>query len=318
MKRSLIPLVLLGAFAGSASAQSSVTVYGRVDMGLGKPIGTKDKQVRDGGSSRLSFRGVEDLGGGLSAIFGFEHRFNPDTGTENAPGTFWQGYSTVGLRGAFGTVNLGRQYTPAFQLVQNPLDPWTGDTVAALRDAGIRPTVPAALGGGIGKTRIADSIRYDYSANGLNFAASIAEASQPGALAGPDRPISVAANYTMGPLFLAAAYEDPTDPQDKLWTVGARYQFGPAALTAGYSAGKTATDATARGYLLAVTTQIGSGQLRVGYATSKTAGITRAQKVGAGYHYQLSKRTKLYADLAHDSKATVSKTGYDFGLQHNF
>ena len=101
MKKSLLALAVLGAFAGAASAQSSVTLYGKLDLGFAKAAGSADKQVADGSRSRVGFRGVEDLGGGLKALFQFEHRFNPDDGTvTNA--AFWYGISTVGLGGSFG------------------------------------------------------------------------------------------------------------------------------------------------------------------------------------------------------------------------
>src|ERR1044072_8929577 len=115
MKKSLLALAVLGAFAGAASAQSSVAIYGFLDSALSKPYATEDKKVIDGafygGGSRLGFRGVEDLGGGYKATFGMEHRLNVDEGAQ-AGGVFWQGYSTVGLVTPFGAVNLGRQYTP--------------------------------------------------------------------------------------------------------------------------------------------------------------------------------------------------------------
>lgn len=330
MKKSLLALAVLGAFAGTAMAQSSVTIYGKLDQGVGKPIGTKDKQVRDAAGSRIGFRGVEDLGGGLAAVFGFEHRFSPDTGCDatsacggqigtgvtgptgaSVTNTFWNGYSTVGLRSAWGTVNLGRQYVPAFTHIQNQIDPFGGDTVTGTRDVGMRP-------GAVAKVRVSDSIRYDFSAAGFNVAASIAERSQAGAAAGADRPFSVAGNYSAGPLFVGVGYEDPANVNDKLLSAGVRYAFGPATLSAGASTGRTATDAKTRGYLVGVNWTLGPGDLKAAYATNKTAGVTGAQRVGLGYHYNLSKRTKLYADLAHERKATANKSGYDLGIQHNF
>ncbi len=80
MKKSLLALAVLGAFASAASAQSSVTMYGRVDLSVGKPIGTASKGLFNGSGSRLGMRGVEDLGGGLKGIFNIETRFDADTG----------------------------------------------------------------------------------------------------------------------------------------------------------------------------------------------------------------------------------------------
>ena len=64
MKKSLIALAALGAFAGAASAQSSVTLYGRVDLAVGKGVGTANKTINNGSGSRFGVRGVEDVGGG--------------------------------------------------------------------------------------------------------------------------------------------------------------------------------------------------------------------------------------------------------------
>ena len=124
MKRSLIALAVLGAFAGAASAQSSVTIYGSLDQALSKGNGgtapnngangtSKAWQVRQSNGSRLGFRGNEDLGGGLSAQFQIEHRFTPDDGAAANP--FWAGRSYVQLTSAAaGSVYLGREYDPAF------------------------------------------------------------------------------------------------------------------------------------------------------------------------------------------------------------
>jgi predicted porin len=310
MKKSMLALAVLALAAGTASAQSSVTIYGKVDLGLGKPIGTRDKQVLDSSAfnSRLGFRGQEDLGGGMFGIFGFEHRFAPDTGAAHA--NFWQGFSWVGIRAGFGQLTLGRHYTATFTDIQNQIDPFGGDTVAALRGIGMIPAVATV--------RVADSIRYDITAAGVKFAATIAEASQPAPNAGPDRPWSVAASYAAGPLFVGAGYENPTDPDDYLWSVGARFGVGPATLRAGFSSGRNAADASVRGWLVGATITAGPGDVLVGYARNRIAGTTLNSKWGLGYRYPLSKRTFLYADVARDGKVAVSKTGYDLGIQHNF
>ncbi len=84
MKKSLLALAVLGAFAGVASAQSSVTLYGRVDLSAGKGAGVEQNSLANGSGSRFGVRGVEDLGGGLQALFNIEHRFNADTGAQTA------------------------------------------------------------------------------------------------------------------------------------------------------------------------------------------------------------------------------------------
>ncbi len=80
MKKSLLALAVLGAFAGAATAQSSVTMYGLIDLGVGKPAGTANKGMFQAAGSRLGMRGSEDLGGGLKGLFNIETRFDADTG----------------------------------------------------------------------------------------------------------------------------------------------------------------------------------------------------------------------------------------------
>jgi len=123
MKKSLLALAVLGAFAGAAQAQSSVTIYGIVDTGVvyqskvatttggtGSKFGINSGVIQ---GSRIGFKGVEDLGGGLSAVFNLETGFNNDNGALNGQDTgatnLFRRKSVVGLAGGFGTVLLGRQ-----------------------------------------------------------------------------------------------------------------------------------------------------------------------------------------------------------------
>lgn len=313
MKKSLLALAVLGAFAGAASAQSSVTLYGKLDLGFAKAAGSADKQVRDGSGSRVGFRGVEDLGGGLKAMFQFEHRFSPDTGKDTTTegstptNTFWNGLSTVGLGGSFGTVNLGRQYTAAFSLAQNVIDPFDGYTVADLRGASLTST-GAAL-------RVANSVRYDGTFGGLKVAADIGEA------VGAERPYSVAAQYAQGPFMVVASYEDASDAADtnNLLTVGGAYTFGPAKVSLGFGRGDVTATTTVKQALVGVTVQVGaSGQVLAGYAQNKLSNVsTTSKKASLGYRHNLSKRTQLYTDVTRVNAGT-EKTGYDFGVIHTF
>lgn len=311
MKKSLLALAVLGAFAGAASAQSSVTLYGKLDQAVGKAVGSADKQVRDGAGSRVGIKGEEALGGGLKAVFGFEHRFDPDTGTQNSA-NMWNGYSTVGLGGAFGTVNLGRQYTSAFSLAQNAFDPFGGDTVAGLRDVALRYG-PARL-------RVANSIRYDGTFGGVKIAADIAERVG-AAVSGSNRPYSVAAQYAAGPVLVGASYENPEGANDKLLDVGVAYTFGPAKLALAGSVGRDNLDQKLKGLLIGATVNVGpAGRVLVGYAQNKVASFATTKKTSLGYRQDLSKRTFLYTDVTRVNAATTAteRTGYDFGIQHNF
>ena len=332
MKKSLLALAVLGAFAGAASAQSSVTLYGKLDQAFGKAAGSADKEVRDGSGSRVGFRGVEDLGGGLKAMFQFEHRFSPDTGKDATlesaekaiaagktadPVRMWQGVSTVGLGGSFGTVNLGRQYTAAFSLATDVIDPFGSYTVAGLRDESLTKSVA--------RLRTDNSVRYDGAFGGLKVAADIAETPA----GGVDRPYSVAAQYAAGPFMVAASYDNPTGANDNLATLGGSYTFGPAKVSLGIGRGDNNSNVRVKQALAGVTVSVGAaGQVLAGYAPEEVGTDDATKKVSLGYRHNLSKRTQLYADVTRindplavsiraDKKA-AEKTGYDFGVIHTF
>lgn len=308
MKKSLLALAVLGAFAGAASAQSSVTLYGKLDLGFAKAAGSADKQVADGSSSRVGFRGVEDLGGGLKALFQFEHRFNPDDGTVTNT-AFWHGLSTVGLGGSFGTVNLGRQYTAAYSLATGVIDPFGGDTVAGLRGESLTKSVA--------RLRTDNSVRYDGAFGGLKVAADIAETPA----GGVDRPYSVAAQYAAGPFMVAASYDNPTGANDNLATLGGSYTFGPAKVSLGIGRGDNNSNVRVKQALAGVTVSVGAaGQVLAGYAQEEVGTADATKKVSLGYRHNLSKRTQLYTDVTrvNDLLSKTEKTGYDFGVIHTF
>jgi predicted porin len=123
MKKTLVAVAAL-AFVGAAFAQSTVTLYGRIDASVANNktttttpagIGT----VTDGGTliqsgantgSRWGLKGTEDLGGGLSALFQIESGFAVDTGASGQGGLLFGRQAYAGLSGGFGTITLGRQY----------------------------------------------------------------------------------------------------------------------------------------------------------------------------------------------------------------
>jgi len=123
MKKSLLAIAAMTAFAGAAQAQSSVTVYGIIDAGYinqksdgtGATANTKANNSLIGNSaetsSRLGFRGTEDLGGGASAFFTIE---TGTQATQATASTFNNRQSFVGLKNKMGEVALGTQYTPVF------------------------------------------------------------------------------------------------------------------------------------------------------------------------------------------------------------
>lgn len=350
MKKSLLALAVLGAFAGVASAQSSVTLYGLIDANLGKDLGSAQKRMGQGASSRLGFRGVEDLGGGSAAFFQMENRFFPYNGTINgggavngSPVTLWQARSYVGLRGGWGEVRLGREYNGAFFHGEVMGDPWGWDTAASAL------TVAAMRVGVSSYTNVNGSITYNSpNISGFTFTGQVAQPRDNcGSSLGTTgvtftgcakRPYSGGASYVAGPLAVRIGYDNPGNPTDKLITLNSQYDFGAFKLWGFLGRGTTAVaanangstqpannDAATRSYLIAATVPMGQGEFRAALVDVKVDGIKTVQGFALGYHYALSKRTTLYTDLAQNSKQLLTgtttvgeKTTYDFGIKHAF
>src|SRR6478672_3432338 len=167
MKKSLIALAVLAA-SGAAMAQSSVTLFGVVDAtyAYGNGSVANRSQLTNSGynSSRLGFRGVEDLGGGMSASFWLEAGLNNDNGTggvtntnnqaatSTGGGLVFNRRSTVSLNGGFGEVRLGRDYTPQFWNL-TIYDPFGTNGV------GTNQAFISSIGGPV-NTRASNSITY--------------------------------------------------------------------------------------------------------------------------------------------------------------
>jgi predicted porin len=355
MKKSLLALAVLGAFAGVASAQSSVTMYGRVDLSIGKESGQSAKFMQNGSGSRLGMRGVEDLGGGMKALFNIEHRFNADTGAVTDASRFWTGRSIVGLEGGFGQVVLGREYTTAFLQSQLIADPWGWDTVAA-NGAGARIAVPTSVSpsgffgyggtvgltgvGGIAKVRNDSSLTYKIAAGGVTFGAQIAEATDT-LVSRQKKPFNFAVSYAGGPLTLAFAYEKTGregasaaaaslgggSVSEKVTTFNGAYNFGAFKLGAFVGNGDSFdTGLKHKSYMLTATAPLGAGEFRTAFGQLKAEDQKVNRMFALGYHYSLSKRSTIYVDMVNNSNQlakdlglnVTSKTGYDVGIKHNF
>ncbi|MDF6681443.1 porin, partial [Escherichia coli] len=124
MKISRIAVASLGLFATTAFAQSSVTLYGVADAGIeylsnvpsASPGGSNQVRMTSGNmsTSRWGLRGVEDLGGGLKAIFELESGISFDTGAQNNSTRLFDRSAFVGLGSKYGQLTLGRQTTPMY------------------------------------------------------------------------------------------------------------------------------------------------------------------------------------------------------------
>ncbi|MEI2417193.1 porin [Orrella sp. JC864] len=256
MKKTLLAAAVLAGFAGAAQAETSVTLYGIVDVGVGyqkiKGNGTDISRTGliDGvqSGSRWGLRGSEDLGDGLRATFVLESGFNPRTGRSAQGGRLFGRQATIGLAGdSWGELTAGRRTNVASQFFSS-IDPFA----AAFGQANIGSAFSQA-----------NTLRYDNivqyttpSIGGFQVAAGysfdIGENSAAGNLGTDgnvwgtnrkDRAITAGLRYANGPLNVAATY-DQVNPASvagnedlnkiKAWMVGGSFDFEVVKLALAY------------------------------------------------------------------------------------
>ena len=210
MKKKILTAALLGVLASTAHAQSSVTLYGLIDVGitytnsqLTSSGGHSNVQLTSGAvdGSRWGLRGAEDLGGGLKAIFTLENGFNVNNGTFGQGGREFGRQAFVGLSSNdYGTVTLGRQYASMVDYV-GPLA-LTGTQYGGTHFA--HPFDNDNLNNN--SFSINNSVKYQ-SANyaGFRFGGLYGFSNDAGAFAN-NRAYSVGASYEWGPFNFAAGY----------------------------------------------------------------------------------------------------------------
>ena len=335
MKINLRASVIAAALACAAVpvlAQSTVTIYGRVNTTVEaqKSNGVRNTTVSDN-NSRFGFRGTEDLGGGLKALFQLEGGFDSSTGATTRGALFGR-EATVGLSGSLGTVKLGQQslapiyYTSADYVSMHNHD--TGSSSDALFGLFLQPL------------RQGNSIAYTSPTfSGLRFqiAQSLSEKAN---FAGSTIPVSTVTDATLdydnGPLHLGVGYDK--NGLNKTFAVRALYEFG--ALTVGgyyerdkyegaFVGGPTLVDwGTRNNVRLSAMYVMGASEFHanVGAAGnfSKIALESKARQYTLGYNYNLSKRTKVYGYVTRisDSAAGLYAAGNfsstAVGIRHNF
>ena len=344
MKKSLLALAILGAYAGVAQAQSSVQIYGNVDAGI---IKRTDQTLAIGkrANNTLGFKGIEDLGSGLKALFQLEIRYEPDTGTvESGSRPLFQGQSRVGLQGDFGMVRLGRGLT-AFQETSTYFEPWHGMPTPAgfqtdLTVAGYTSDPLSAVGNS--NNRFSNALFYnspEYMGFQLNTTIATKEANSGPALAGRGtaalpqyaanaeasaNPYSVTATYKNGPAaFMLAAERNAVET--KLWSVAGSLQALPE-LKMMLSYTRQDQDHTklinpkTRAWVLGANYTVGAGKILAGYGQKSPDGVVKTKQMSLGYEYSLSKRTYLYLDASNKKGPTIPESirQYDIGVNHAF
>lgn len=323
--------------AASAFAQSDVTMYGRVDLGLQfqsgeKALGKSATKMDSGTYSALGFKGQEDLGGGLKAFFKMEHRFDASTGEAKDKQHFFNDISVLGLSGDFGVVRMGRSDN-TLDIAADP-DAFGGDYV-----------------GGRGNRRAGADEKWD---NGVMYftpemygfqaivGAAFAESATlknhgDTATARAKNPFGVTVLYKNGNLASSLGYMQRAN-KDKAYGGSATYDFAVAKtfLTVAHNDGKGngmvveggengEPDGKRTTYDLGVAVPVGAaGSVRAKYNLDRrqitpAADSIKTQHIGLGYLHHLSKRTHLYVT------GGVKKTdgekhvrAMDMGVSHSF
>ncbi len=356
MKKSMLALAVLGSFASVAAAQSSVTLFGVVDLSLlsVKNSSGSQKLMRNDSynSNRLGFRGTEDLGGGLKANFWLEAGMENDVGNAGglaanpqpavSGGTkFFGRRSYVSLEGAFGEVRLGREYTPQF---------WNTTIFDAFGTNGPGSLFNVSngltgLGTGAGTFVRADNmIVYGLPTNlgGLYGQVGVSAGENSTTTNSYNKHSSFRVGYAAGPINVSVAAGTTKvggGATFKMANVGLSYNMGFAK----FSGLINTTKASATGRKetlthLGMNMPLGQSEIRAGITRSDNSGTgfttVDATQLAVGYVYNLSKRTALYTDFSRISNKaganfTVSRTGapnalgassrgIDFGVRHAF
>lgn len=279
MKKTLLAAALTVGFAGVANAETSVTLYGLIDTGIGytqfknknTDIKTKRTGLYDGVQSgnRWGLRGSEDLGDGLRVVFKLESGFRLTDG-QNAQGPQFGRESTIGLANdSWGSLTFGRQ---------------TNVSSRFIADSGIAsPFGDSFLNAAIGQTftsaatvRADDTVVYvSPSFSGFTFAAgySFGVNGQDWDTTNQDddslKLVSTGLLYSNGPLGLAATYEqlsgDTLDEKVKAWNLAASYDFEVVKLHAAFGQERNGTMSGAN---TAQLTEIGAVQYRQAWGSS--------------------------------------------------
>ena len=336
MKRSIFLAALATLTSGAALAQSSVTIYGRLNVSAERQKdGDTTVNALQNSASRIGFKGTEDLGGGLKASFLLEHGFNPDTGSQSQT-AFWARESWVGLEGSFGKVRLGNMgptaayFATADYISMHNHDTGTSSDAFYLYPGDVRNTIAYATPNVAGFTAEAQ-FGLKESANTKNT-------------------VVLAGNYDAGPLHLGASYVSaptggftpPASDSHKEFGARALYELGAVTVGAYYINNKLEDGAgnslKRNAVRLSGMYAMGASEFHVNvgkagdFKANGTSLDDGATQFTLGYNYNLSKRTKVYGFYTQVSNQgdnltggvyNVSTPGTKFsslalGLRHNF
>jgi len=329
MKKSLIALAVLAA-SGASFAQSTVTLYGRVDLGVVSNSSatnikgsTPKLSMASGGAgaSRFGVRGTEDLGGGLKANFLVEAGVAGDTGGVTQLG---DRNTYVDLSGDFGAVRLGRFLNP--QLLQVGKFSAFGTDYAgsgsnimhvegARYNNAVSYTTPTIAGFSATLMTAMDESNTFRVAQPLGATAGTFNAASGSSVAVPatKKPVNIGLNYANGPVAVGVAIaNDGVSGPEGLTNFGASYNLGFATVMAQYETNKNITSVAGKNaYLIGATAPLGAGLLRVTTGKRDAAGIEFAAVPAIG-------TTGAFQPTNSTANVSVTKNltsiGYDYNL----
>ncbi len=302
--------VLTVAGTTAAMAQSSVTLYGRVNTTVERQkLGDVSSTGMFNNSSRFGFKGTEDLGGGLKAGFQLESGFNSDTGTGSGwthptTGMSFARQSEVNLSGGFGMVRLGNFTPESYYATADYVSMHNHDTGSS-SDAFYQDPV---WFNGLSTT---NKIGYrSPSFGGLTIDASVNLHEQ---TTGGKNGYDLAANYNLGALALGAGYSQVDD--DKQLGLRALYTFGQFVVGGYYQRNDENVAGSRNNFRLAGAYNVGASEfhVNVGRANSwSNFANSAATQFTLGYNYNLSKRTKVYTYYTRVNNDANATYGYGF------
>lgn len=314
MKKTLIALAVLAA-SGAAMAQSSVSIYGIVDAAIHKDKNA-DAAMIDGAvdSSRIGFKGTEDLGGGLKAHFVLEQGLKIDTGAAADATKAFSRETSVGFSGGFGAVKLGR-FKSAYEQI-------SGNTYAVF-DSVLSPTLVFESGNHTARPN-----------NGIGYTTPSFAGFSAAVTTNLDETKGVSNNVTAfnvvyegGPFYADLAYQDEGDFTDVQYTrLNGAYTFGAFKLKAGYgNVDKPVKNTDVDEYHIGVDYTLAPNLiLSAGFASSEADNETDSSDAFSfGAAYLLSKRTTVYGGYFDSDKVANSNRGtpesrFAVGVKHTF
>ena len=293
MKSKYLAAALLSTLPLFAHAQTNVTIYGVMDAAVAvedtDAPGEDRRTVINSGnqsSSRIGFRGTEDLGNGLKALFNIEAGVALDTGAADT--ALFGRRAVVGLQGAFGTVTVGREYSPIA-------------AVAAATDIlgqGMFGSNLSAFATNRLTRRLANSVNYKSDAMsgftlGAAYSAGERVVEPTGDLMG------VSAEYKNGGLYLGAGYhviERLATGDDKELAFGAGFTMGAVEIKGNYlQADQTGANNEYTNANLGAAYTLGANKFFLNFQQQKIETGAKGNTVSLAYTYTLSKRTNLYS-----------------------